>query len=42
MVLPVGIFAGWRYPKAGDVDIRVAAAITVGISLFAFVGAHAV
>lgn len=40
MVLPVGIFAVWRYSKAGDVDIRVATAIAVGISVFAFVGAH--
>lgn len=40
MLLPVGILAVWRYSKVGDVDLRVATAIAVGILLFAFVGAH--
>lgn len=40
MLLPVAILAVWRYSKAGDVDFKAAAAIALGIAVFAFVGAH--
>lgn len=40
MLLPVGIFAVWKYAKAGDVDFKVAFALAGGIFVMAYVGAH--
>ncbi len=40
MLLPVGILAVMKYSKAGDVDFKIAAALSVGIFIMALVGAH--
>jgi len=38
MLLPIGIFAFWKYYKAGDVDLRLAILIAVGFALGGWIG----
>jgi hypothetical protein len=40
MLLPVGILAVLKYAKSGDVDFKVAGALSLGIFVMAYVGAH--
>ena len=38
MLLPIGIFAFWKYYKAGDVDLRLAILIALGFALGGWIG----
>ena len=38
LLLPIGIFACWRYWKVGDVDVRIAALVAVGFAFGGWVG----
>ena len=38
MLLPIGIFAFWKYYKAGDVDLRLAILIAIGFALGGWIG----
>jgi len=38
LLLPIGIFAFWKYWKAGDVDLRVALLVALGFALGGWVG----
>ena len=38
LLLPIGIFAFWKYWKAGAVDLRLAALIAVGFALGGWAG----
>jgi uncharacterized membrane protein YfcA len=38
LLLPTGIFAFWKYWKAGDVDLRVAILVAVGFALGGWIG----
>src|SRR5580700_1617008 len=38
LLLPAGIFAFWKYYKAGDVDVRLAILIAVGFALGGWIG----
>ncbi len=42
MVLPVFVFAVWRYYQAGNVNVLMAMSIAIGFALGAFLGAHLV
>jgi len=38
LLLPTGIFAFWKYYKAGQVDIRLAILVAIGFALGGWVG----
>jgi len=38
LLLPTGIFAFWKYYKAGDVDLRLAILVAVGFALGGWIG----
>ena len=38
MLLPIGIFAFWKYYKAGDVDLRLAILIALGFAVGGWIG----
>ena len=38
MLLPIGIFAFWKYYKAGEVDLRLAMLIAFGFALGGWIG----
>ena len=38
-LLPIGLLAAWRYHQSGNVDIRVAGLIAIGIFLGGYFGA---
>ena len=39
LLLPIGIFAFWKYYKAGDVDMRLAVLVAIGFTVGGYVGA---
>ena len=38
LLLPIGIFAFWKYWKAGDVDVRMAVLVAIGFALGGWIG----
>jgi uncharacterized membrane protein YfcA len=38
LLLPTGIFAFWKYWKAGEVDVRLAILVAVGFALGGWIG----
>ena len=38
LLLPIGIFAFWKYWKAGDVDVRLAVLIAIGFAVGGWFG----
>ncbi len=38
LLLPAGVFAFWKYYRAGDVDVRLAIRIAVGFALGGWIG----
>ena len=38
MLLPIGIFAFWKYYKAGEVDLRLAILVALGFALGGWIG----
>jgi uncharacterized membrane protein YfcA len=38
LLLPIGIFAFWKYYKAGDVDLRLAILIAIGFTVGGYLG----
>jgi uncharacterized membrane protein YfcA len=40
LLLPVGALGAWEYYRRGDVDVRAAALIALGLVAGAWVGAH--
>ena len=38
LLLPIGIFAFWKYWKAGEVDLRVAILVAIGFALGGWIG----
>ena len=40
LLLPIGLLAFWEYYRAGQVDLRLAAAIALGFTMGAYGGGH--
>lgn len=38
LLLPIGIFAFWKYYKSGDVDLRMALLVAIGFTLGGWLG----
>ena len=38
LLLPIGIFAFWKYWKAGEVDLRLAILVAIGFALGGWIG----
>ena len=38
LLLPIGIFAFWKYWKAGAVDLRLAVLVAIGFALGGYIG----
>jgi len=38
LLLPIGIFAFWKYYKAGNVDLRLAVLVAIGFTVGGYVG----
>ena len=38
LLLPIGIFAFWKYWKAGDVDLRLAVLVAIGFAIGGWIG----
>jgi uncharacterized membrane protein YfcA len=38
LLLPIGVFAFWKYWKAGDVDLRMAILVALGFALGGWIG----
>jgi uncharacterized membrane protein YfcA len=38
LLLPIGVFAFWKYYKAGDVDLRLAVLVAIGFTVGGYVG----
>ena len=38
LLLPIGVFAFWRYHRAGHVDLRLAALVAMGFALGGWMG----
>ena len=38
LLLPIGVFAFWKYYKAGNVDLRLAILIAIGFTLGGYLG----
>jgi uncharacterized membrane protein YfcA len=38
LLLPIGIFAFWKYYKAGDVDLKLALLVAIGFAAGGYIG----
>ena len=38
LLLPIGIFAFWKYYKAGDVDLKLALLVAIGFAVGGYLG----